>query len=69
MTKLSNAGVLNKTHIRGPVPNSVYIGRPSIWGNPYAIGRDGTRDDVIAKYEVWIMSQPALLARLPELRV
>jgi hypothetical protein len=28
----------------------------------------GTRDDVIAKYEVWFMSQPALLARLPELR-
>jgi hypothetical protein len=29
----------------------VYIGRPSIWGNPYSIGRDGTREQVIAKYE------------------
>lgn len=28
----------------------VYIGRPSIFGNPYAIGKDGTRDEVIEKY-------------------
>ena len=47
---MSNPDVLNKKHLRASVPNSVYIGRPSPWGNPYAIGRDGTRDDVIAKY-------------------
>ena len=41
--------VLNKKKLRGTVPNSVYVGRPSIWGNPFAIGRDGTRDEVIAK--------------------
>jgi Domain of unknown function (DUF4326) len=41
----------------------VYIGRPSVWGNPYVIGRDGTRREVIAKYNVWIRSQPALVAR------
>lgn len=29
----------------------VYIGRPSIWGNPFAIGRDGTRQQVLMKYE------------------
>ena len=28
----------------------VYIGRPSEWGNPYAVGRDGDRDDVIRKH-------------------
>ena len=28
----------------------VYIGRPSKWGNPYVIGPDGTREQVIAKY-------------------
>ena len=65
---MSVVQVLNKKHLRGPVPNSVYIGRPSVWGNPYVVGRDGTRDEVIAKYEGWITSQPALLARLPELR-
>jgi len=29
----------------------VYIGRPSKWGNPFRIGPDGTRDQVIAKYK------------------
>jgi hypothetical protein len=28
----------------------VYIGRPSKWGNPFEIGRDGTREEVIAKF-------------------
>jgi len=29
----------------------VYIGRGSAWGNPYAIGIDGDRDEVIRKYQ------------------
>jgi hypothetical protein len=29
----------------------VYIGRGSKWGNPYIIGKDGSREDVIRKYE------------------
>lgn len=29
----------------------VYIGRPSSFGNPFAIGKDGTRDEVIDKFE------------------
>ena len=45
----------------------VYIGRPSKWGNPFAIGRDGTRAQVIARYERWVRSQPELIAALPEL--
>jgi hypothetical protein len=28
----------------------VYCGRPSIYGNPYKIGRDGTRNEIIFKY-------------------
>lgn len=28
----------------------VYIGRPSMWGNPFVIGKDGTREEVLAKY-------------------
>lgn len=47
---------------------AIYIGRGSPWGNPFVIGRDGTRDEVIAKHEAWIASQPRLLARLPELQ-
>ena len=46
----------------------VYIGRPSKWGNPFVIGKDGTRTQVIAKYEAWLRRQPALMAALPELR-
>ena len=29
----------------------VYIGRGSAWGNPYAIGIDGDREEVIRKYQ------------------
>jgi len=29
----------------------VYIGRPSVFGNPFVIGRDGDRDDVIELYK------------------
>ena len=46
----------------------VYIGRPGKWGNPFVIGKDGTRDEVIEKYEAWLRTQPDLLAALPELR-
>jgi len=49
-------------------PAQVDIGRPGPWGNPYRIGPDGDRETVIAKYSVWIRSQPALMAALPGLR-
>ena len=59
--------VLNKHH--GPMPpGSIYIGRPSKWGNKFIIGRDGSRAEVIAKYRRWLCDQPELLAALPELR-
>jgi len=46
----------------------VYIGRPSKWGNPFSIGKDGTREEVISKYEMYIMSRPDLIQDLPELK-
>ena len=55
--------------------HDVYIGLPfrrrgltSAWGNPYHIGRDGTRGEVIEKYRAFVLDRPDLLARLPELR-
>ena len=39
-----------------------YIGRseefggPTKWGNPYIIGTDGTREEVVAKHEEWFLS-------------
>jgi len=46
----------------------VVIDRTSKWGNPFRIGRDGTRGEVIAKYRAWILTQPQLLAALPTLK-
>lgn len=46
----------------------VYIGRPSKWGNPFAVGKDGTREEVIHKYKEYILSKPELLKDLNELR-
>jgi hypothetical protein len=46
----------------------VYIGRPSIWGNPFVIGRDGTREEVITKYRAWVVRQPHLMAQIHTLR-
>ena len=45
----------------------VYIGRRSKWGNPFVIGKDGNRDEVIEKYRDWILAQPELLRDLHEL--
>jgi hypothetical protein len=39
---------------------AVYIGRPTKWGNPYRIGPDGTRKEVIAKYRTWLLARPKL---------
>lgn len=58
--------VINCRH-RGVVID-VYVGRPSKWGNPFVIGKDGSREDIIAKYEAWIKKQPYLMAALPELK-
>jgi Domain of unknown function (DUF4326) len=49
-------------------PYDGYIGRPSIWGNPFEIGRDGTREEVIEKYREYILRKPELLSRLENLR-
>lgn len=42
--------VFNKnreTYPRG----AIYIGRGSLWGNPFRVGVDGSRDEVIDRYE------------------
>lgn len=35
-------------------PYDIYIGRGSYWGNPFVIGKDGTREEVIQKYEIML---------------
>lgn len=45
---------------------AVYIGRPSPWGNPFAIGAHGSREEVIRKYEEWILTKPDLVKKAKE---
>lgn len=49
-------------------PYDVHIGRPSKWGNPFVIGIDGSRADVIRKYEKYILQRSELLKDLHELK-
>jgi len=46
----------------------MYIGRPSKWGNPFNIGRDGSREEVIRKYEKYLLSNKKLMNDIHELR-
>lgn len=53
----------------------VYIGRPSIWGNPFshregtlALHKCETRDEAVQKYRDWIQTQPQLLTQIPTLK-
>ncbi len=63
-------------HIKQAPATALYCGRvnktynveQSKWANPYVIGKDGDRTDVIEKHRLWINSQPDLLQDLPELR-
>lgn len=57
-------------------PYDVYIGRGrdpktgklSMWGNPFRIGPDGDREEVISKYAAWVPNQPWLMESLDQLR-
>jgi len=46
----------------------VYFGRPSKWGNPFAISRDRSRKEVIEKYRKWFLAQTNLLDSVRELQ-
>ena len=39
-------------------PYDVYIGRPSIWGNPYKVSEGMTRKEAINAYRDWILYSP-----------
>lgn len=59
--------VLNMSALGLMPPNAIYVGRPTRWGSPYKIGRDGNRSEVIAKYAAWARTRaedPLFLAPL-----
>lgn len=35
----------------------IYVARPSLFGNPFEIGKDGTRSEVIQKYEEYFVQR------------
>jgi len=49
-------------------PYDIYIGRPSKWGNPFIIGKDGDREEVIEKYKIWLVYKSNLLSEIGELK-
>ena len=63
-------------HIQDRVPGAVYVGRRQHWlklpqspfADPYRIGSDGTRAEVIALYRQRILGSPKLLHDLPQVR-
>jgi hypothetical protein len=79
MPKVLNAHDTGWSDARLP-PDSVYVGREErdrrtgavrfreSRFNPFKVGRDGSREEVIAKYRVRLLRQPDLMAALPQLR-
>jgi hypothetical protein len=45
-------------------PYDVFIGRGSPWGNPFIVGVDGNRLEVIDKYREMVVGDPAMVARI-----
>lgn len=45
--------VVNRKHTQ---IYDVYIGRPTLYGNPFRLGTDGDRATVITKFRVWFFS-------------
>ena len=70
-------GTLNDKKIRINNEEVVYIGRNlnmagwrlkcSKWCNPYKVGKDGSLEDVLEKYEVYLRNSKDLLDDLHEL--
>ena len=44
-----------------------YIGRGSIWGNPFIIGEHGNREHVILRYKHHLRNNRELMSRIMEL--
>lgn len=44
-------------------PYDVRIDRQTAWGNPFVLGRDGDRDEVLAKFLQWVTISDGLAAQ------
>jgi DNA-binding transcriptional ArsR family regulator len=77
--ELAKRALPTVVNIRSGEPYDIYIGREykkrghnleeSDWHNPFVVGRDGTRVEVLEKYERYLREErPDLMRRLGELR-
>lgn len=71
---MSNIRVYNK-HYESPKEPSVYIGRPSKWGNPFSHLKNtkaefkvADREEAVSEYKHYILNNKALLEDLHELK-
>ena len=55
--------VLNKRFHKINPDTDVFIGRPTIWGNPYPISKVNSREKVIAKYREYLEQHPEVVAQ------
>ncbi|MOA47643.1 hypothetical protein D3C78_1702960 [compost metagenome] len=69
---MSRTTVVNKHH---KVPYDIYIGRGSIYGNPFshmdgtkALYKVDTREEAIEKYREWVVNQPDIINNLHKLK-
>lgn len=69
---MNKTTVVNKYH---KIPYDIYIGRGSIWGNPFSHKNNtmaefkvDTREEAVKKYEEYIMNNPELLKQVPSLK-
>ena len=60
-------GATKVVNIKTGAKYDIFIGRPSKWGNPFEVGKDGTREEVILKYEQYLIDNPKLMSELEEL--
>lgn len=49
--------------------DAVYVGRPSKWGNPYKIGKDGNREEVLLKYKEYLDNTSFLYYNNPKIEL
>ncbi len=55
--------VHNKYHKTAP-KEAVYVGRGSPYGNPFVIGKDGDREEVLKKFKNYLSSNPDLIDKV-----
>lgn len=63
-------------HVRDGIPGAIYVGRPMprqrlkghILANPFKIGRDGSRQEVIDRYKEFVVRDSHRMEALADLR-